>query len=74
MLLGALHGFSYGVLYAPVQALFFGMDLTATLAWIAAGLPFDLLHGLGNLAACVLVVPLSELLLRLERQLGTGRL
>jgi energy-coupling factor transport system substrate-specific component len=37
------------------------------LAWIAAGLPFDLMHGIGNLFAGLLILPLSELLLKLER-------
>ncbi len=60
-----LHGLLYGVLYAPAQALIFGLNFKATLAWIAAGLPFDLLHGLGNLVAGLLILPLSELLRKL---------
>jgi energy-coupling factor transport system substrate-specific component len=67
MLLCGLHGFAYGTLYAPAQALFFGYDLPKMLAWIAAGLPFDLLHGMGNLAAGALIVPLRNLLVRLEK-------
>jgi energy-coupling factor transport system substrate-specific component len=38
------------------------------LAWIVAGLPFDLMHGIGNLFAGLLILPLSELLLKLERK------
>ncbi len=68
MVLGLLHGVLYGTLYAPAQALLFGLDFRAMLAWIAAGLPFDLLHGIGNLAACALVLPLTRLLLRLEQK------
>lgn len=45
----ALHGFLFGVLYAPAQALLFGLDFKGTLAWIAAGFYFDMLHGIGNL-------------------------
>ena len=64
-----LHGLLFGVLYAPVQALAFGLDLTQTVAWIAAGLPFDLLHSAGNLLSGILILPLSELLRRaLEKQ------
>lgn len=69
MLVCALHGLCFGVLYAPVQALMFGMSFKAALAWIAAGLPFDLFHAAGNLAAGVLIVPLSRLLTRLEQTL-----
>ena len=67
MALCGLHGFAYGTLYAPAQALFFGYTLPQTFAWIAAGLPFDLLHGLGNLAAGVLIIPMRDLLVRLEK-------
>ena len=58
----ALHGLLYGVLYAPAQALLFGLTFKGTLAWIVAGLPFDAMHGLGNLFSGVLILPLSELL------------
>lgn len=61
----ALHGFAFGLLYAPAQALMFGFDLKQTLTWVAAGLPFDLLHGLGNFAAGLLILPLAALLRRL---------
>ncbi|MFA5561980.1 MAG: hypothetical protein WDA00_05000 [Eubacteriales bacterium] len=66
-LLGCLHGLAFGALYAPAQALLFGLNWQQTLAWIAAGLPFDLMHGVGNLVTGLLVVPLSELLRRLNR-------
>ena len=57
-----LHGFAFGALYAPAQALMFGLDFQQMLLWVAAGLPFDLLHGFGNLAAGLLIIPLSDLL------------
>ena len=60
-----IHGFAFGALYAPAQALMFGFDLKQTLAWIAAGIPFDVIHGVGNLAAGLLIFPLSKLLTRL---------
>ncbi len=62
-----LHGLTFGVLYAPAQALMFGLNFEQTLAWIAAGMPFDLLHGIGNLVAGTLIIPLSELLTRLMK-------
>ena len=57
-----LHGLSFGVLYAPAQALLFGMNLEQTLAWIVAGAGFDVLHAVGDLAAGLLILPLSKLL------------
>jgi energy-coupling factor transport system substrate-specific component len=64
----ALHGFLFGILYAPAQALMFGLDFSGMLAWIAAGLPFDLLHGVGNFVTGLLVLPLSEAFASLWRQ------
>ena len=64
----ALHGFAFGTLYAPAQALLFGLDFEETLLWIASGLPFDLIHGISNLVCGCLVLPFSELLMRLMRK------
>ena len=68
LILGTLHGLLFGVFFAPAQALFFGLDLKGTLVWIAAGLYFDILHAIGNFAACTLCVPLIKLLSRLEKR------
>ena len=64
----AAHGFLYGLLYAPAQALMFGLDFPATLAWIAAGLPFDLIHGISNFFCGMLILPLANLLRKAEKQ------
>ncbi len=59
----ALHGFLFGVLYAPAQALMFGFTFKGTLSWIASGLPFDVIHGISNLVCgALLLVPLTKLL------------
>ncbi len=63
----ALHGFLYGTLYAPVQALMFGLDFEGMAAWIIAGIPFDLIHGASNLICGLLIIPLSEILKKLSR-------
>ncbi len=63
-----LHGILFGVLYAPAQALLFGLDFEGMLAWIAAGFPFDVLHGIGNFAAGFLILPLSALLRKLSKE------
>ena len=67
MVVCALHGLTFGALYAPFQALVFGFDFKQTIAWIAAGVPFDTVHAVGNLALGALVVPMAKLLRRLER-------
>lgn len=64
----ALHGLLFGVLYAPAQALLFGLNFKQTLAWVAAGFPFDLIHGISNLVLGTLITPLAELLDRLKRK------
>lgn len=66
-LLCALHGFAYGILYAPVQALMFGLNFEQMVAWIAAGASFDVLHGVGNFFAGLLIVPLCDLMKRFAR-------
>ena len=62
-----LHGLLFGTLYAPAQALMMGLNFKATIAWILAGLPWDAVHGAGNLVAGFLVYPLSELLIKLTK-------
>ena len=66
----ALHGLAYGALYAPWQALAFGLGWEGTIAWIIAGLPFDAVHAAGNLAAGLMILPLSRLLARLNARLA----
>ena len=63
----ALHGFAFGIIYAPGQALLFGYDLKMTLAWIAAGVGFDAIMGVSNIFAGMLVYPLSQVIFKLER-------
>ena len=64
----SLHGFAFGILYAPAHALFFGLDFTETLAWISTGFVFDITHGISNFAVGLLIVPLSELLSKLAKK------
>ncbi len=67
MVVCAAHGFLYGVLYAPFQALAFGLSFEGALAWIASGLPFDAIHGVSNLFLGTLIVPLARLLRKLSQ-------
>lgn len=67
-LVAGVHGLLFGVLCAPVQALFFGLDVQGTLAWIAAGFWFDIIHAVSNVCAGLLIVPLVLLLRRLSHR------
>lgn len=62
MLICGAHGLLFGTLYAPAQALLFGLSFKGMIAWIIAGLPWDAIHGLGNLIAGILIMPLVKTL------------
>ena len=62
MLLCAAHGFLFGTLYAPAQALLFGLNFKETIAWIAAGFPWDCIHGVSNFFCGILIVPIISAL------------
>ena len=62
MLVCAMHGFLFGTLYAPAQALLYGMNLKMTIAWIIAGLPWDCIHGISNFFCGILILPIISAL------------
>lgn len=64
-----LHGFlSFGVLYAPAQALITGLDFKGTIAWIIAGLPFDVTQCIGNLIlGTLLIYPMVKILKQTDK-------
>jgi energy-coupling factor transport system substrate-specific component len=64
----ALHGFSFGLLYAPFQALVFGLNFKATVAWVISGLPFDIVHGISNFLCGMLILPMANTLKKIETQ------
>jgi len=68
MVLCGLYGLAYGVLYAPFWALIAGLSFNQTLVWITAGLSFDINYAVCNFAMGVMIVPLSQLLKRLDNQ------
>ena len=65
-----LHGFLYGILYAPAQALLFGLNFEQTVAWIIAGFPFDLIHGISNFVVGFFAIPLIKVLQRAIKSTG----
>ncbi len=70
MLVCAAHGFLYGTLYAPAQALLYGLSFQKMIAWIIAGLPFDCIHGISNFFCGILIVPIISTLRLAERNQG----
>lgn len=66
MLVCSAHGFLFGTLYAPAQALLFGLDLRGMIAWIIAGLPWDCVHGVSNFICGALIIPIVKAIRRAE--------
>lgn len=64
------HGFFYGTLYAPAQALLYGLSFPKMIAWIIAGLPYDCIHGISNFFCGILIVPVISALELAERTAG----
>lgn len=73
MLINAAHGFLYGTLYAPSQAVMFGLDFEKTVAWIIAGLPWDAVHGVSNFVCGLLIVPIISVLRMAENSFTSGQ-
>ena len=62
----AIHGLAYGMLYAPFQAIMFGLSFEGTIAWIVAGLPWDVVHMIGNVVMASLIYPLYKTIIKLK--------
>ncbi len=67
MIINACHGLLFGIMYAPIHALLFGLSFDGMIAWIVAGLPWDFVHGVSNLVCGMLVVPLISLLRKIDK-------
>ncbi len=67
IVVAGLHGFAYGTLYAPAQALMFRLNFEQTIAWIVAGLPWDAIHGISNMVCGLLILPLIAVLRRAQK-------
>ncbi len=62
-----LHGFLFGTMYAPAQALLFGLNFDQMIAWIIAGLPWDFIHGVSNFFCGLLIMPIINILQKAEK-------
>ncbi len=65
----ALFGLTFGLLYAPAQALMFHLSPAQTLAWVISGIKFDVIHGISNFFMGMLVLPLSKVLNQLHKSM-----
>ena len=72
MVVCAAHGFLFGTLYAPAQALFYGLNFEGMIAWIVAGLPWDCIHGVSNFFCGILIMPIVSVLRLAERNIDTN--
>lgn len=70
MLVCSAHGFLFGTLYAPAQAVLYGLDFKGMIAWIIAGLPWDCIHGVSNFFCGILIMPIISILTMLENYSG----
>ncbi len=68
MCVSAAHGFLFGIIYAPSQVLLLGLDFNGMLSWIAAGIPFDIIHGISNFFCGLLIVPIIKVLKITQKQ------
>lgn len=57
-----LHGFLFGTFYSVAQAVMFGLGVKGWIAWIVAGIPWDIVHGIGDIFAGFLIMPLISVL------------
>lgn len=64
----AMHGFLFGTLYAPAQAILYGLSFKGMIAWIIAGLPFDCIHGISNFFCGMLIMPIILVLRHTEER------
>lgn len=65
----AAHGFLFGTLYAPAQAILYGLSFQGMIAWIIAGLPWDFIHGVSNFFCGILIMPIVMVLRIAERSM-----
>lgn len=62
MAVAFFHGLLYGTMYAPFQALVFGLNFKGMIAWIVAGFPWDVLQAVGNVCAATITVPVIKII------------
>jgi hypothetical protein len=69
MVVLALHGILYGILYVPIQVIFFGLDIKAIPLWIISGIGFDITHMISNFVCGSLVMPIASVLKKAKKEM-----
>ena len=69
MLVCSAHGFLFGTLYAPAQAIMYGLNFQGMIAWIVAGFPYDCIHGISNFFMGIIIAPIASLLKRADKMI-----
>lgn len=65
-----LHGFAFGLLWIPSQMVFMSFTFEQALIWWKFGFfTADIPHGIGNLIGSTLVVPLVNLIRKLDKRI-----
>ncbi len=70
MTVSGLHGLLFGLLYAPAQALLFGLDWNGMVAWLLTGFPYDAIHGVSNFCFGLLIPTVIKVLQDSQRHAG----
>ncbi len=62
-----LHGLLFGTMLAPINTLMMDFNLKQTIAWIASGIPADLIHCISNIiVTSMLCLPIINVLKKAE--------
>ncbi|MBQ8393368.1 MAG: hypothetical protein IJX51_06320 [Clostridia bacterium] len=67
IIFSGLHGLLFGLMYLPFQVMMYNLNFEMALAWLSAGLVFDIIHMVGNISLSTLIYPLYKTLTRLEK-------
>ncbi len=63
-----LHAILFPIMYAPFQALAFGLNFEGMISWLVVGIPYDIFHVCGNIVMSLLVLPLYKVMKKLENE------
>ena len=69
IIVATVYGMLFGLLCSPVYLFIGGWNMA--LSWFVSGIPYDIMHGIGNaIMVAVLFIPLDKLFTRLKTTKG----
>ena len=69
VIVATVYGMLFGLLCSPVYLFIGGWNMA--LSWFVSGIPYDIMHGIGNaIMVAVLFIPLDKLFTRLKTTKG----